>query len=88
MLLRVHRGKGAKDRFVPLPAATSSGLRRHWRTHRHPRLIFPALGRGRNRAAAADSPMPRSRVPGAFRLAKSQAGIHKRRVSVPTLRHS
>jgi len=42
------------DRFVPLPAATLSGLRRHWRTHRHPRLIFPALGRGRNRAAAAD----------------------------------
>jgi len=87
MLLHVHRGKGAKDRFVPLPASTLAGLRQHWKTHRHPRLIFPALGRGRNRAAAADSPMPKSSVQGAFRLAKSQAGIHKRRVSVHTLRH-
>lgn len=45
MLLHVHRGKGAKDRFVPLPTLTLSGLRQHWRAHRHPRLIFPALDR-------------------------------------------
>lgn len=87
MMVHVHRGKGARDRFVPLPAAALHLLRRHWTTHRHPRLIFPALGRGRNQAAAAQAPMPKSSVQGAFRRAKLDAGIHKRGVSVHTLRH-
>ena len=87
-MIHVHRGKGAKDRFVPLPESTLQCLRRHWVTHRHPRLIFPALGRGRNRAAQADTPMPKASVQGAFRQAKGEAGIQKRDVSVHTLRHS
>jgi integrase/recombinase XerD len=87
-MIHVHRGKGAKDRFVPLPESTLQCLRRHWVTHRHPRLIFPALGRGRNQAAQADTPMPKASVQGAFRQAKGEAGIQKRDVSVHTLRHS
>lgn len=87
-MIHVHRGKGAKDRFVPLPESTLQCLRRHWVTHRHPRLLFPALGRGRNRAAQADTPMPKASVQGAFRQAKCEAGIQKRDVSVHTLRHS
>ena len=87
-MIHVHRGKGAKDRFVPLPESTLQCLRRHWVTHRHPRLLFPALGRGRNRAAQADTPMPKASVQGAFRQAKGEAGIQKRDVSVHTLRHS
>ena len=87
-MIHVHRGKGAKDRFVPLPESTLQCLRRHWVTHRHPRLLFPALGRGRNRAAHADTPMPKASVQGAFRQAKGEAGIQKRDVSVHTLRHS
>jgi integrase len=31
----VHRGKGATDRYVPLPAATLALLRTYWKTHRH-----------------------------------------------------
>jgi site-specific recombinase XerD len=88
LMIHVHRGKGAKDRFVPLPEATLQRLRRHWTTHRHPRLLFPALGRGRNGAATADTPMPKSSVQGAFRQAKHEAGIQKRGVSVHTLRHA
>jgi integrase len=40
---RVHirRGKGHKDRLVPLPDLTLQGLRGLWSKHRHPRLIFP-----------------------------------------------
>jgi integrase/recombinase XerD len=87
-MIHVHRGKGAKDRFVPLPESTLQCLRRHWATHRHPRLLFPALGRGRNQAAHADTPMPKASVQGAFRQAKGEAGIQKRDVSVHTLRHS
>jgi len=45
-MIHVHRGKGAKDRYVPLPESTYALLRRYWLTHRNPRLIFPAVGRG------------------------------------------
>ena len=88
MMLHVHRGKGAKDRFVPLPKTTLSILRAHWKTHRHPRLLFPALGRDSRSAAKADTPMAISSVQGAFRAAKREAGIVKRAVSIHTLRHS
>jgi site-specific recombinase XerD len=87
-MVHVHRGKGAKDRFVPLPESTLHTLRRHWASHRHPRLLFPAVGRGRNQAALADGPMPKSSVQGAFRQAKGEAGLRKRGLSVHTLRHS
>jgi len=40
---RVHirRGKGHKDRLVPLPDLTYEGLRALWSKHYHPQLIFP-----------------------------------------------
>ena len=44
MLVHVSAGKGRKDRTVPLPEDTLKLLRRYWRTHRHPTLLFPALG--------------------------------------------
>lgn len=87
MMIHVHRGKGAKDRFVPLPHATLDVLRRHWRTHRNSRLMFPAYGRDSRSAASATTPMAKSSVQGAFRAAKHKAGIVKRAVSVHTLRH-
>lgn len=88
MMLHVHRGKGAKDRFVPLPKTALAILRTHWRTHRHPRLVFPACGRDGRSGSTAKTPMAISSVQGAFRGAKHRAGIAKRGVSVHTLRHS
>jgi site-specific recombinase XerD len=87
MMIHVHRGKGAKDRFVPLPQDTLRLLRRYWLTHKNPTLIFPALGRGHNQGPTATTPMAIDSVQGAFRRAKFAAGIKKRRVSVHTLRH-
>jgi site-specific recombinase XerD len=87
-MVHVHRGKGAKDRYVPLPGATLTLLRKYWRTHRHPRLLFPAVGRGHQAAPGATTPMATSSVQGAFRQALRVAGIHKRQVSLHTLRHS
>lgn len=84
MMIHVHRGKGAKDRVVPLPSKTLDILRAHWRSHRHPRLLFPALGRDSRSAANATTPMAISSVQGAFRAAKEQAGITKKGVSVHT----
>ena len=88
MMLHVHRGKGAKDRLVPLPHSTLATLRKHWRTHRNPRLLFPALGRNGQAAALATTPMAISSVQGALRRAKAQARIAKRAVSIHTLRHA
>jgi site-specific recombinase XerD len=87
MMLHVHRGKGAKDRFVPLPKTALAILRTHWKTHRNARLLFPAWGRDSRSASSAATPMAISSVQGAFRAAKHQAHIAKRGVSIHTLRH-
>jgi integrase/recombinase XerD len=87
MMLHVHRGKGAKDRYVPLPQATYQLLRSYWVTHRNPVFVFPAVGRGHNQASTAQKPMVLDSLQGAFRRAKFDASINKRRVSVHTLRH-
>jgi len=87
-MLHVHRGKGAKDRYVPLPDGTIDILRKHWKTHRHPRLIFPAIGRDRKQMSSTSLTMAKSSVQGAFRRAKKLAGITKKNVCIHTLRHS
>ncbi|MBI1726766.1 MAG: site-specific integrase, partial [Candidatus Rokubacteria bacterium] len=76
LMIHVHRGKGAKDRFVPLPHATLIILRTHWRSHRNPRRLFPACGRNGRSAATATTPMATSRVQGAFRHAARGVSVH------------
>jgi integrase/recombinase XerD len=87
-MLHVHRGKGAKDRYVPIPESTIFTLRQYWKTHRNPKLIFPAIGRDRKQVSATSSPMARSSVQGALLRAKKLAGITKKGVCLHTLRHS
>jgi integrase len=84
----VHRGKGAKDRYVPLPAETLTLLRTDWTTHRHPPWLLPATGRAHAQSPTAPSPMSRSRVQGAFRTATHRAGIPNMGVAIHSLRHS
>ncbi|MBI2877104.1 MAG: tyrosine-type recombinase/integrase [Candidatus Tectomicrobia bacterium] len=73
MMIHVHRGKGAKDRYVPLPTKTLLVLREYWKTHRNPLWIFPATGRNHKQMATAQEPMSRSSVQGAFRRAMKLA---------------
>ncbi len=40
-LIHIRRGKGHKDRMVPLPDRTLHALRILWSKHRHPTLLFP-----------------------------------------------
>jgi len=87
MLVHVRCGKGAKDRYVPLPQRTLTLLRQYWSTHRHPLWLFPAPGRSGLGMATATVPMPRNRVQDALRAALKASGIQKR-ASVHTLRHS
>ena len=87
MMLHVRHGKGAKDRYVPLPQRTLALLRQYWLTHRNPVLLFPAEGRDHVELARATEPMSKSSVQDAFRAALKDSGNNKR-ASVHTLRHS
>ena len=86
--VHVHRGKGAKDRYVPLPAETLTLLRTYWKTHRNQTWLFPATRRDQHHSPTATAPMSRSSVQGAFRKAKHRARITKIGVALHTLRHS
>jgi integrase/recombinase XerD len=86
--VHVHRGKGAKDRYVPLPEDTLARLRTSWTPHRNPTWLFPATGRDQNQSPSATFPMRRNSVQGAFRTAKRRAGMTKLGVAIHTLRHA
>jgi integrase/recombinase XerD len=86
-MIHVRHGKGAKDRYVPLPERTLQLLRDYWRTHRHPALLFPAEGREHCALAKATEPLSKSSVQKAFHAALKESGNNKR-ASVHTLRHS
>ena len=76
---RVHiRGaKGNKDRFVPLPTATLEVLRRFWRIHRNPALLFPNRSGGLKGAARVTSPLDRGGIQKTMRKVAAQCGLKK-----------
>jgi integrase/recombinase XerD len=86
MLLHIH-GKGARDRYVPLPDRTLKILRKNWAEHRNSRLIFPATGRGGDCRNKSQKPVNAGTVQRAMRLSLAAAGIHKK-AHLHTLRHS
>jgi len=77
MTVHIHRGKGAKDRLLPLPASTLEVLRNYWKQHRNERLLFPANGRSRNSAAGSTTPMSGSAIQGCVKRAAQAIGIRK-----------
>ena len=87
LMLHVRHGKGAKDRYVPLPARTLQLLRQYWQSHRNAVLLFPAEGRNHIDLARSTEPMSKSSVQDAFHAALKESGNNKR-ASVHTLRHS
>ena len=88
MLVHVHRGKGAKDRYVPLPVKTLEVLRQHWATHRNVIWLFPTTGRDHQQGATADRPMHPTSVQKCIKRVVEQLGWAKRGISIHTLRHS
>jgi site-specific recombinase XerD len=77
---RVHirDSKGNKDRFVPLPDATLTVLRRFWSVHRHPVLLFPNRQGGVKAARSATTPLDRGGVQRTLRKVVADCGIKKR----------
>ena len=87
MLVHVHLGKGAKDRYVPLPRKTLEVLRAHWLTHRNPIWLFPAHRNDPQQAATATLPMSKTGVQRALQHVVQQLKLRKS-VHLHTLRHS
>lgn len=86
-MVHIHRGKGAKDRYIPLPTSTYRTLRALWTTHRNPTFLFPAEGRDHQDGSTATTPMSISTVQGAIKRITKQLNFGKP-VSCHTLRHS
>jgi integrase len=87
MLVHIRGGKGNKDRYVPLPQRTLELLRKQWKSHRNPRLLFPAKGHSGQGAPTATEPMCRTTLQRAFRLGLKASGV-KKDAHIHTLRHS
>lgn len=83
-MLRV-RGKGNKDRQVPLSDLTLESLRGFWRLHRSRPWLFPA--RLQPRSPEQDGPVDRDNLRFAFAAAVEHSGI-KKPATVHSLRHS
>ena len=88
MQLRV-RGKGNKERCIPLAAATLEMLRGFWKQHRSEPWLFPAAMQphGHSDNAPKEGPVAVPTIQAAFRSALQCSGIRKR-AHVHTLRHS
>jgi len=77
---RVHirDSKGNRDRFVPLPEATLTVLRRFWQTHKNPELLFPNRHGGLAGAASARTALDRGGVQKTLHHVAQTCGLKKR----------
>lgn len=77
---RVHirRGKGHKDRLVPLPDRTLKALRILWKEHCHPRLLFPNYRGSQEAILQATSHMNTGGTQQAMKAVVESCGIKKK----------
>ena len=77
---RVHirRGKGHKDRLVPLPDLTYQALRALWCKHRNPCWLFPNAVGSLERIRRATTHMDRGGAQAAMKAVVTQCGIKKK----------
>jgi integrase/recombinase XerD len=92
--LHLQKTKFSKERLVPLPQWAYRELQDYWKTHRHPRWIFPGVGRGWRetpggvaRLAHAAEPMGIGSIQHCVRIARADARLPES-THVHTLRHS
>ncbi len=86
MRIHVRGGKGNKDRYVCITEPLLHTLRKWWKTHENPRLLFPNPSGGAKRMHGAVAPMHAGGVQAAMRAAVADCGIHLR-ITVHSLRH-
>ena len=76
--VHIRRGKGHKDRLVPLPDLTYQALRALWCKHRNPRLLFPNPVGSSERIRSATTHMDRGGAQGAMKAVVQHCGIKKK----------
>ena len=81
--VHIRRGKGHKDRFVPLPDLTLQALRALWRKHCHPYLIFPNATGSLETIQQATTHMDRGGAQKAMKVVVSECGIKKKSIYIP-----
>jgi len=82
-LVHIRRGKGHKDRFVPLPDLTYQALRALWCKHRNPCWLFPNAVGSPERIQKATTHMDRGGTQAAMKAVVKQCGIKKKSLSTP-----
>jgi integrase len=80
--VHIRRGKGHKDRLVPLPDLTYRALRALWFKHRHPQLLFPNAVGSPGRIASATGHMDRGGAQAAMKAVVRACGIKKKSRSI------
>jgi len=85
--VHIRRGKGHKDRLVPLPDLTLKALRALWVKHRHPDLLFPNATGSLETIRKATTHMDRGGSQKAMKVVVEECGI-KKKVHIHSLRHS
>mgnify|MGYP002631757268 CR=1 FL=1 len=88
--IHIHRGKGAKSRYIPLPDKALAMLKTYYKTHRNPKFVFPAVGKGvdSQKMTIEVKPMLLSSIQAAFQRTAEEVRIVKRGLAVHSLRHS
>ena len=82
-LVHIRRGKGHKDRLVPLPDLTLLGLRELWRKHRHPKLLFPNASGSLQTIQNATTHMDRGGAQKTMKIVVDECGIKKKSLYIP-----
>jgi len=82
-LVHIRRGKGHKDRFVPLPDLTYQALRALWCNHRNPCWLFPNAVGSAERIRSATAHMDRGGAQAAMKAVVKQCGIKKKSPFTP-----
>ncbi len=85
MLVHVRRGKGCKDRMVPLPEKTLYALRVLWSKHHHPRFIFPNARGSMKTIGQATTHMNIGGTQNAMKTVVRECNIKKKFLSTPSV---
>jgi len=70
------RGKGSRDRYIPLAPRTLEILRMNWKRHRNPVWLFPAPNHSGREESTATKPIPHKTFRDVLKAAIYKAKVH------------